>query len=83
MLKKFEELVLVDVSPGILRRAAKKAKSQKLLNRMHLIAVDFRLLPLRNECLDMSCSFGKIEPRNPWMNSNPSPVSTQNKGIYR
>ncbi|MDW8063042.1 MAG: class I SAM-dependent methyltransferase [Candidatus Caldarchaeum sp.] len=61
MLQKFEELTLVDISAGILKRAAERAQKKNIFNRMHFIAADFRRLPLRDECFDMSCSFGSIE----------------------
>ncbi|MEM2485332.1 MAG: class I SAM-dependent methyltransferase [Candidatus Caldarchaeum sp.] len=55
------ELVLVDISAGIAKRAAERANTKKLYNRAHIIVGDFRHLPLRSECVDMSCSFGSIE----------------------
>ncbi|MDW8084345.1 MAG: class I SAM-dependent methyltransferase [Candidatus Caldarchaeum sp.] len=61
LLRQAEELALVDVSAGILKRARSRAEQKKVYNRLHLIAADFRKLPLRDEVFDMSCSFGSIE----------------------
>ncbi len=55
------DLILVDISYGIARKALVKAAEKRLSHRIHLIVADFRRMPLRPECVDMSCSFGSIE----------------------
>ena len=55
------ELVMVDISIGISSKAAQKAKVKGLYASTHLIVADFRQIPLRDDAVDMSCSFGSIE----------------------
>ncbi|MEM0482925.1 MAG: class I SAM-dependent methyltransferase, partial [Nitrososphaerota archaeon] len=68
LLKNGGDLILVDISFGIARRALVKAAEKRLSYSVHLIVADFRRMPLRPECVDMSCSFGSIEhvPEYSW-----------------
>ncbi|MDW8073857.1 MAG: methyltransferase domain-containing protein [Nitrososphaerota archaeon] len=61
LLEKAADLILVDISLGISKRACLRALGKGLNSNVHLIVADFRRLPLRPECVDMSCSFGSIE----------------------
>lgn len=61
LMKNDRELILVDISSGIAEKASQRAKAKRLHSRTHIIVGDFRRLPLRSECVDMSCSFGSIE----------------------
>ncbi|MEM4383966.1 MAG: methyltransferase domain-containing protein, partial [Candidatus Caldarchaeum sp.] len=61
LMKNDRELVLVDISSGIAKKAYERAKAKKLYGRTHIVVGDFRRLPLRSGCVDMSCSFGSIE----------------------
>ncbi|MEM1944307.1 MAG: methyltransferase domain-containing protein [Nitrososphaerota archaeon] len=61
MIQDGQDLILVDISVGIARRAAERAAEKNVYNQTHIIVGDFRRLPLRNGCVDMSCSFGSIE----------------------
>ncbi|MEM3081700.1 MAG: methyltransferase domain-containing protein [Nitrososphaerota archaeon] len=61
MIDDGQELILVGISAGIAGKAAERAVERQAHNRIHIIVGDFRYLPLRPECVDMSCSFGSIE----------------------
>ena len=61
LVKDGGELILVDISLGIAMKALVKAAEKGLSHSVHLIVADFRMMPLRPECVDMSCSFGSIE----------------------
>jgi SAM-dependent methyltransferase len=55
------ELVLVDISGGIVSKAVEKAVKRGVYNMTHPVVADFRKMPLRDGAVDMSCSFGSIE----------------------
>lgn len=61
LVKEDEDLILADISYGIIKKAFQRASSKKLTSCVHPIVADFRRLPLRSACVDMSCSFGSIE----------------------
>ncbi len=55
------ELVLIDISRGIISRAVEKATKRGVYNMTHPVVADFRKMPVRDGTMDMSCSFGSIE----------------------
>ncbi|GBC68939.1 Demethylmenaquinone methyltransferase [archaeon HR01] len=61
LLREGRDLVLVDISAGIAGRAAERAMEKNVYGSVHMIVGDFRRLPLRRDCFDMTCSFGSIE----------------------
>lgn len=61
MMGEDADLISVDISAGIIKRAAERAKERNLYNRSHFIVSDFRRLPIRSQAVDISCSFGSIE----------------------
>ncbi|MEM0382628.1 MAG: class I SAM-dependent methyltransferase [Nitrososphaerota archaeon] len=60
-IKNAADLILVDISYGIAKRASQKASSKRLSSNVHIVVADFRRIPLRSASIDMSCSFGSIE----------------------
>ena len=61
MLDGEADLILIDISGGIAKKAARRAMGRGVYNMTHIIVGDFRRLPIRSSAVDMSCSFGSIE----------------------
>gem|GEM_PF-1100764 len=61
MLDGETDLVIVDISGEIAKRAGERATGRGVYNMTHIIVGDFRKLPIRSSAFDMSCSFGSIE----------------------
>ncbi|MEM4573321.1 MAG: methyltransferase domain-containing protein, partial [Candidatus Caldarchaeum sp.] len=61
MMGEDADLISVDISAGIIKKAAERTKKRNLYNRSHFIVSDFRRLPIRSQAVDISCSFGSIE----------------------
>ena len=65
-LKNEINVILTELSHGIISKAVENVKKHNLHKTLHPIICDFRYLPLRDSCVDFSCSFGSVEHVPEW-----------------
>ena len=79
-LKGGAEMVFAEISRSISQQAKQKLSDDGFDSLANPIQSDFRTLPFKDECFDVSCSFGSIEHTPQWEKTIAEQIRVVKKG---